>query len=372
MTWTDPPTPRLMKLVLLVFLLIAALLFGVWLLVKLWSLVVLVGIALLLGTALIPYVEWVARFTKRRGLAVVLVMASLLAAIVVFGLLVLPPMIDQGRDLYDRAPQLQGRLARFADERGWAEPRDRIRSFSLRELVSTDLAVRTGLGVVGFVVALFTTLFLILYFLLDAAHLKRFLYFSTPRAWHPHIHALLPPLQEVVGAYIRGQAITSAAIGVFSFVMLAVLQVPNALALAGIAMVADLIPLVGVFVLMTLMVLTALLVSPTTAVVVFGLMLAYQQFEDRVLVPRIYGAALRLPTIAVVVALLAGAQLLGVLGALVALPIAAAIRVVVEYFAKVRRKPAPAAAEEIRSEVEPSLFAPDGNAAARDQRPARQ
>ena len=69
---------------------------------------------------------------------------------------------------------------------------------------------------------------------------------------------------------------------------------PNALALAGIAMVVDLIPLVGVFILLALTVLAALLVSPLTALIVLGLLLAYQQFEDRLLVPGVYGATLRL------------------------------------------------------------------------------
>src|SRR3712207_7155288 len=70
---------------------------------------------------------------------------------------------------------------------------------------------------------------------------------------------------------------------------------------------------------------------------VFGLMVAYQQFEDRILIPRVYGSTLRLPTIAVVLAILAGAELLGLVGALLALPVAAGLRVVVEYFAEVRK-----------------------------------
>src|SRR5262249_15132741 len=108
-------------------------------------------------------------------------------------------------------------------------------------------------------------------------------------------------------------------------------------ALAAIAAVADLIPLVGVYILLTPMTLAAFSVSPTTAIVVVAAMVAYQQIEDRLLVPRVYGQTLRLPTIAVVLALLAGAELLGLIGALLALPLAAGIRVVVEYFAQVRK-----------------------------------
>lgn len=349
----DWSTRNLLRLVALAFLLIVALVFGLWLVVRLWSVLLLMGIALLLGTSLLRPVERLARLTKNRTVAVLLVVLALLTAIVLFGVLVAPPMFDQGRDLYARSPEVQERAAELAEERGWLGLRDRIRTFAPGDLVKTDLVVRTGLGVISFLIALFTVFFLVVYFLLDVRHLERLLYFSTPRAWHVHIRELLPALQTVVGGYIRGQAITSVSIGVFSFVMLTVLRVPNALALAGIAAVADLIPLVGVFILMVPMVLVALGVSPTTALIVLGLMIAYQQFEDRLLVPKVYGATLRLPTIAVVLAILAGAQLLGVLGALLALPVAAAIRVAVEYFARVKRESPREAATDVLSDDAP-------------------
>src|SRR5262249_57405345 len=101
----------------------------------------------------------------------------------------------------------------------------------------------------------------------------------------------------------------------------------------------------------------ALSVSTTAAIIAIAIMVAYQQFEDRVLVPRIYGQTLRLPTIAVVLAILAGGELLGLTGALLALPAAATIRVVVEYFAGVKRMSAAAAAAEVAPEEE--ILAPD-------------
>lgn len=146
--------------------------------------------------------------------------------------------------------------------------------------------------------------------------------------------------------------------------MLTVLGVPDALALPAIAALVDLIPLVGVYILITPMTLVALSVSTTTGFLVAGAMVLYQQFEDRLLLPRVSGATPRLPTIAVVLALLTGAQLLGLVGVLIALPVAAAIRVVVEYFAAVRAESARTAADEAAPDDE--AFAPDDgrNAAA--------
>jgi predicted PurR-regulated permease PerM len=99
-------------------------------------------------------------------------------------------------------------------------------------------------------------------------------------------------------------------------------------------------------------------------------MVVYQQFEDRLLIPRVYGQTLRLPTIAVVLALLAGVELLGLIGALLSLPVAAGIRVVVEYFAQVKKEsPASEEAEAARAAAEAGPadhpFAPDPNGNAR-------
>ena len=124
----------------------------------------------------------------------------------------------------------------------------------------------------------------------------------------------------VVGGYVRGQALTSLLTGTFTFGVLVLLRVPNALALAVFVAFADLIPLAGSF----------LARGPGVALAVFVALFLYQQLESHVLIPRVYGQVLRLSPLAVLLALLAGAQLLGIVGALLALPVAAGLRVLVE------------------------------------------
>jgi predicted PurR-regulated permease PerM len=311
---------------------IAGMVIGIWLLAKVWSVVVLAGVGLLIAAALMPYVDWLWRRTHNRALAVVIIVFTVLAAIAGIFVIVLPPMISQSQALWDKAPELQERAATFSAERGWVDIEARIRQFEPKTLFDSAQVVNTGRLVIGVIVALFTTFFLSAYFLLDARRLKQFLYFSTPKPWHIHIRNLLPALQRVVGGYIRGQAITSGAIFLFTFIMLTVLRVPNALALSAIAAIADLIPLVGVYILIAPIAIVALTQSVTTAAIAIGLIVLYQQFEDRILIPRVYGATLRLPTIAVVLAILIGAELLGLVGALV------------EYFSEVRHHSAETAA----------------------------
>jgi predicted PurR-regulated permease PerM len=137
-------------------------------------------------------------------------------------------------------------------------------------------------------------------------------------------------LETIVGGYIRGQVLTSLLMGVFVFGLLTTCRIPNAMALAIFAGLADVLPYVGVFLSVGAAVLAALPLGLGTTLVVLVAMLAYEEFESRFLVPRIYGRALRLPPSIVMVALLAGGTLMGVVGALLALPVAAAMRMLVD------------------------------------------
>jgi predicted PurR-regulated permease PerM len=109
-----------------------------------------------------------------------------------------------------------------------------------------------------------------------------------------------------------------------------VCRVPNALALALIAGLADVLPYVGVFLSIGPAAIAALAVGPAIAIIVIVALLLYEEFESRFLVPRIYGRALRLPSSVVLFSLLVGGTLMGIVGALLALPVAAAIRMLIE------------------------------------------
>jgi predicted PurR-regulated permease PerM len=137
-------------------------------------------------------------------------------------------------------------------------------------------------------------------------------------------------LETIVGGYIRGQVITSVMMAVFVFILLKACDVANALAIAVFAGVVDVLPYIGALLSVGAAVAAALYRGPDVIIIVFVLMLAYETFESRVLVPRIYGRALRLPSSVILFSLLAGSVLLGVVGALLALPVAAAVLMLVE------------------------------------------
>jgi predicted PurR-regulated permease PerM len=155
-------------------------------------------------------------------------------------------------------------------------------------------------------------------------------YAIVPRDYHMRLARILQNLETIVGGYMRGQLITSVAIGVFTYLLLVICGVPNALSLALFAAVVDVIPFIGGLLATAPAVLVALSKGLPTGLVVLLTLFIYQEFENRILVPRVYGRALRLAPATVVLALLAGGLLLGVIGALLALPIAAGLQMMLE------------------------------------------
>jgi predicted PurR-regulated permease PerM len=175
-----------------------------------------------------------------------------------------------------------------------------------------------------------TAVMLGFYLLADRERVVGFIYAMLPRHFHVRTARILLDMERVVGGYVRGQATTSGLIGLFVFGLLWLVGAPNPLALGLLAAIADAIPFIGPFIVLFPAVAAAFTVGPPQAGIVFVAVVLYQEFENRFLVPRVYGSALRLSPVAVIVAVLVGGKLLGLVGAMLALPIAAGIRVLIE------------------------------------------
>jgi predicted PurR-regulated permease PerM len=211
-------------------------------------------------------------------------------------------------------------LARALQNAGLEEMFARIE----RSLVGYSPRALAGLGYAV------TTLIMSFYILADGKRTQGALYAIVPRDYHMRLARILHNLETIVGGYMRGQLITSAAVGVFTLLLLIICKVPNALSLSLFAALADVIPFVGAVLASAPAVLAALAVSVPLGMVVLVVLFVYQEVENRVLVPRIYGHVLRLSPTAVILALLAGGILAGVMGALLALPIAAGLQMMLQ------------------------------------------
>ncbi|HTB72817.1 MAG TPA: AI-2E family transporter [Polyangiaceae bacterium] len=306
---------------------------GAWLLLHLLPVVLVVIVSLFLVGTLGPAVEWLESRGVSRGWGIAVAFTAL--ALLTSGLVAItvPPLVDQVTNLVRQEPSIRDHLAtalsRWRVSAPLAESLRDVRYEALaRTLASAALKYSSAaLEIVAYVVS---AVFLAMYMMIDRDRLRGGLFAVVPRTHHIRLSRVLINLETIVGGYIRGQVLTSVFMGLFVFGLLTVCHIPNAIALAVFAGLADVLPYVGVFLSVGPAVLAALPAGLATTLVVLVAMIAYEEFESRFLVPRIYGRALRLPSSIVMVALLAGGTLMGIVGALLALPVAAAIRMLVD------------------------------------------
>ena len=315
-------------------------LLAIWALIELWPVLILVLVSFILMVGLLPFVEALVRRRVPRTAAVVIVVTALLALIVGLFALMVPPMIDEFQDVQANLPQSAHELEEALAMVGInVELEERARNINWNGLISGRAAVDAGQRLLTTTISIISVIVITAYLLADCPRLARFVSQFIPNERKDEANRLWLSLSRVVGGYLRGQLITSLAIGVFVFVVLSLVGAPNPLAFAVLAAFADVIPLIGAFIATIPPVAATLQESSTKAIIVLVALLAYQQFEDRLLIPRIYGQTLNLPPIIVLIAVLAGAELLGITGVLLALPLTAAARVGIDYLMENGRLP---------------------------------
>ena len=338
-TLREPPPAHIMLRIEVSYrgiLAIGLALFTLWILRELWAVVLLVITSLIFMAALLPYLNWLVAHGFNRVVAVLLMLLAVLLGIAGIVATVAPAVVDEFRDLRSNLPDYGRDVENLGEDLGFDTERwdlpERAEDIDWAELVDRGQAVDIGQRIVAGTLTAFTVAVLTAYLLVDTRRLRAFLLRFVRPENLPDVEYFLTALGRVVGGYVRGQVLTSFIIGVYTTLVLAVLGVDHPVAFGVLAAFADIIPLVGAFIAIIPAVIAAFENSPTTALIVLGLLLLYQQFEDRFLVPKIYGSTLNLPAIVVFVAVLTGAQLLGIIGILLALPAAAAGRVALEYY----------------------------------------
>src|ERR1035437_2435062 len=305
---------------------------GMWLVYQLRTVGLVLLVALILAGTFNPLIERMEKRGIARMYALILLFLAL-SAIAALLFLTIPPIIEQVTQMVHDAPALRTRLieilngssvtvplAHIAQNAGIDQAFARIKQNQMG--YSSAAVMLVGYGA--------TTLVLSFYLLADGKRVRGVAYAIVPREYHMRLARILQNMETIVGGYMRGQFITCAAIGVFTFVLLVACQVPNALSLALFAALCDVIPFIGGLIVILPAVLAALPLRLPVAGVVLVAFMVYTEFESRILVPRVYGHVLRLSPTVVILALLAGGTLMGVMGALLALPIAAGLLMILD------------------------------------------
>lgn len=340
---------------------IVVVLAALWAVLQLWPVIILVLISVLLMLGLLPFVDALVRRGIGRAYAVILILLIALGFIALMFSVMVPALISESQaakeNLPDSAREIENLLASFGIN---VELQQKARDFDWDDLLSGSAAVNAGQRLLSATLSILTVLVMTAYLLADTPRMGRFIGQFISDGRKDEAERLFQAMSRVVGGYLRGQLITSLAIGAFTFVLLNILSVPNPLAFAVFAAFVDIVPLVGALAATIPPTAAALQDSSTKALIVVVGMIVYQQFEDRYLVPRIYGRMLNLPPIIVLIAVLAGAELMGIIGVLLALPLTAAARVAVDFMIENRRLPIIAVDDDMP-------MAPDGELLVRDE-----
>ena len=306
---------------------------GLWLLNQLLPVLLVLVAALIIVGTISPAIRWLEKRRMRRGLDIAIVFTALVVLTVLFITLTIPSLMTQVINLLEQEPALHSRLVTWLEGSHLTSPLAEL----LRKVHSGDLlkmatsnAIELSTRIVVIFAYILSSVFLALYIMIDRDRLRGGLFLVVPRSHHIRLSRVMLNLETIVGGYIRGQVITSALMAIFVYLLLKACGVSEALAIAAFAGVADVLPYIGALLSVGAAVAAALSRGPTIVVVVLVLMLAYEELESRVIIPRIYGRALRLPSSVILFSLLAGTVLWGIPGALLALPVAAAMRMLIE------------------------------------------
>jgi predicted PurR-regulated permease PerM len=344
-------TERIVRFRVRTILAILGLVLVVWGLIRVLSIarsvIVWFLIALFLAMAINPLVEWLQRRgLKRRGSAVAAAYLSVLVGIAVIAATFVPTLVRNVNSFANATPGYVEDLTAGRGRLGFLQTKyhvvDRVReqveeggAKKLLGLSGTALAITRS--VINIVVGIVTIAFLTLFMLLEGPRWLERLYGLLPPESRPRWEAVGRDVYRTVGGYVTGNLMISLIAGTLTTIVLLIMGVPYAVALGLIVAILDLIPLAGATIAAIIVSSVAFLHSIPAGIVVLVFFILYQQFENHVLQPLVYGRTVQISPLAVLVAVLVGAEIAGVIGALGAIPVAGTIQVILVDYLKHKR-----------------------------------
>jgi predicted PurR-regulated permease PerM len=299
------------------------------------SVLVLIGLALFIAAGLDPAVGWLTRHGVRRWLAVIITLLTVAAAVAAFLAAAIPPLAAQATALVAELPRYMHSLQDHNSQLGRLDAQYHIQQ-RLSRLISTRGSSLIGgvLGagelVLGAASALLVVAVLAVYFLADMPRIKLFAYRLAPHSRRTRVILIGDEIFAKVGGFVLGNFLTSVIAGLGTYLWMLAFGLPYPILLGLFVAFMDLIPVIGSTIGGAVVTLVALTVSLPIAALTLGFYVAYRLAEDYLLVPRVMGRTVRVPGVVSVVAVLVGGALMGIIGALVAIPAAAALRLLLE------------------------------------------
>ena len=304
----------------------------------------LLYVAALVAIGLSPLVAAIEqrRQARKRGrlprwAAILLIYLTLISVLVAIGIMIVPPLVTQARQLWAELPELLQTAQQFLIDRGLLSRPITVSEAVQQTPVPGSDAVGTVLGaiwgVIGGVFGLVTILIVAFYLLVDSESIVRTFVRLFPRSERERVLDACRRVATKVSAWLAGQLLLAGIIGTTAALGLWLMGVPYFYVLALIAAIGEMIPVVGPLLAAVPAVLVAFTVSPALALGVTVFFILQQQFENHVLVPKVMERQVGISAVVVIVSLLIGGSLLGIMGAILAVPTAAILQVVFEELA---------------------------------------
>jgi len=289
---------------------------------------------------------------KRRGAAAGITFVLAIAFLAGIGFLFVPTLVNQVNDFVQKLPDYAHDVTHGRGRLGFLETKyhiqERIQTAvkeggATKVLGLSGAAVSVAKGVITIVLATVTIVFMTFFMLLEGpAWVDRF-YNLLPARSQARWRNVGHQIYRTVGGYVTGNLLISLIAGTLTTIVLLIMGVPYAVALGLIVAILDLIPLAGATIAAILIGTVAFLHSVPAGIVVVVFFVVYQQIENHLLQPVIYGRTVQLSPLAVLIAILIGAELAGIIGALAAIPVAGSLQVVLLDWLKHRHERAAAA-----------------------------
>jgi predicted PurR-regulated permease PerM len=315
-----------------------------------WNVLSWIVVAIFLAVALNPAVEALERRGMGRALAASLVFVVALLALTGIGFLVVPPLLSQVTEFVNAVPDFIDDLTAGRGPLGWLQDEyqivDRVREAIERQGAAGVLGLSAGVldvvrSVVTAVVGAIAIIFLTYFMLLEGPRTIDGLLRLVPESARPRYERVGRDIYRSISGYVTGNLLISLVAGTLATGVLFALGSEFAIALGLLVAIFDLIPLAGAT-LAAIIVSTVVFIETdwVRCLILIVFFIAYQQFENHVLQPLVYGRTVQLSPLAVLCAVLVGAQLAGILGALLAIPIAGSLLAIVREVLEYRRETA--------------------------------
>jgi len=295
------------------------------------EIVALLFVAIILAAAFDPWVDWMQKYKIPRGVSILFIYIIILSVLSLLVVLLIPAISDQVGQMAKNLPQYYERLAvgisQITDGAEQPTLPEALQGMSANLAETTKSVFSTITGIFGGLISFIAILVIVFYISVEEAALKKFLHFLTPTKYKDYIVNLINRMQKKMGLWLRGQLTLMLIVGIMTYIGLTILGVKYALLLALIAGLLEIVPFVGPILSAVPAILVGFSDSFLKVVLIIALYFVIQQLENNIVVPKVMQKAVGLNPIIVIVAILIGAKLGGVIGALMAVPVAAAIGV---------------------------------------------